>query len=176
LEITDNSLDLAIAGDGFFQIDLPSGETAYTRSGVFQLNENGEMVTAQGYTVNPGVTIPNDAQEIVINESGEVLVKIPNTVAFQNVGQIQLATFINPAGLIATGDTLFLESPASGTPVTGNPSSSNFGNVRQGMVENSNVDVVEEMTNLITAQRAYEMNSKIITTSDEMLQTVTQLR
>lgn len=176
LKMTENPLDLAITGDGYFQIDLPNGDTAYTRSGVFQLNENGELVTAQGYTVQPGITIPDDAEDVVINQSGEVLVKLPNTVAMANVGQLQLSTFINTGGLEGIGDTLFLETDASGPAITGNPAEENFGTIRQGALENSNVNVVEEITNLITAQRAYEMNSKVITASDEMLQTVTQLR
>jgi flagellar basal-body rod protein FlgG len=176
IKVTENPLDLAITGDGYFQIDMPNGETAYTRSGVFQLNENGEIVTAQGYLVNPGITVPADAQDIIINLSGEVLVSLPNQQALQNVGQLQIATFVNPAGLEGIGDTLFLETDASGAPTVGNPDEDNFGSIRQGALENSNVNIVEEITNLITAQRAYEMNSKVITASDEMLQTVTQLR
>ena len=173
---TENELDLAITGKGYFQIDLPDGDTAYTRSGVFQLNENGEIVTAQGYTLQPGLTIPTDAIDVVINTSGEVLAKLPNTVAYSNVGQIELANFINPAGLEAVGDTLFLETEASGTPTTGSPDTDEFGEIRQGALENSNVNIVEEITNLIAAQRAYEMNSNVISTSDEMLQTITTLR
>ncbi len=176
IKMTENQLDLAVTGKGYFQIDLPNGDTAYTRSGVFQLNENGELVTAQGYTVQPGITIPNDALSITINGSGEVLVQQPNQVALANVGQLELADFVNPAGLDAIGDTLFLETDASGAPITGNPDTDNFGEIRQGALENSNVNVVEEITNLIAAQRAYEMNSNVITTSDEMLQTVTQIR
>jgi flagellar basal-body rod protein FlgG len=176
IKVTENSLDLAIAGEGYYQIEMPDGETAYTRSGVFQLNENGEIVTAQGYRLMPGMTVPNDAEDIIVNNSGEVLVKLPNTVAMQNVGQIQLATFVNPAGLEGIGDTLFLETTASGAAAVGNPAEENFGDIRQGMLENSNVNIVEEITNLIAAQRAYEMNSNVISTSDEMLQTVTQLR
>ncbi len=176
IQNTENPLDLAITGDGYFQIDLPDGDTAYTRSGTFQLNEDGEIVNSQGFTLNPGITVPEDAEDIVINNSGEVLVKLPNTVAMQNVGQIQLATFVNPAGLEAIGDTLFLETDSSGTATVGNPAEDNFGDILQGSVESSNVNIVEEITNLISAQRAYEMNSKIITTSDEMLQTVTNIR
>ncbi len=176
IKVTENPLDLAITGEGYFQIDLPNGDTAYTRSGVFQLNENGEIVNAQGYTLQPGITVPDDAEDIVVNTSGEVLVKVPGQIAMQNVGQIQLATFVNPAGLEGIGDTLFLETDASGAAAVGNPAEDNFGDVRQGTLENSNVNIVEEITNLISAQRAYEMNSKVITASDEMLQTVTQLR
>lgn len=176
IKMTENPLDLAITGDGYYQIEMPNGETAYTRSGVFQLNENGEIVTAQGYPLQPGMTVPDDAEDIIVNVAGEVLVKLPNTVAMQNVGQIQLASFINPAGLEGIGDTLFLETDASGAATVGNPAEENFGEIRQGALENSNVNVVEEITNLITAQRSYEMNSKVITTSDEMLQTVTNIR
>ncbi len=176
IKMTENPLDLAITGEGYYQIEMPDGDTAYTRSGVFQLNENGEMVTAQGYLVDPGITVPADAEDIVVNVSGEVLVKLPGQVAMQNVGQLQLARFVNPAGLEAIGDTLFLETDASGAPTVGNPAEDEFGEIRQGALENSNVNIVEEITNLITAQRAYEMNSKVITASDEMLQTVTQLR
>lgn len=176
VKVTENPLDLAITGEGYFQIDLPSGDTGYTRSGVFQLNENGEIVTAQGYTIQPGITVPNDAEDIVITTAGEVFVKQPGAVGMTNVGQLQVATFVNPAGLEGIGDTLFLETDSSGAPTVGNPSEDNFGEIRQGTLENSNVNVVEEITNLISAQRAYEMNSKIITASDEMLQTVTQLR
>ena len=176
IKMTENPLDLAITGDGYFQISLPSGETAYTRSGVFQLNDNGDIVTAQGYLIDPAITVPDDAEDIVINNAGEVFARLPNTVALQNLGQIQLANFVNPAGLEGIGDTLFLETEASGAATVGNPSEENFGEIRQGALENSNVDVVEEITNLITAQRAYEMNSKIITASDEMLQTIVQLR
>lgn len=176
IQMTENDFDLAITGKGYFQIELPDGETAYTRSGVFQLNDQGEIVTAQGYLLDPGLTVPTDATDVVINASGEVLAKLPDTVAYQNVGQIQLANFVNPAGLDAIGDTLFLETEASGTPATGSPDTEDFGEIRQGALENSNVNIVEEITKLIAAQRAYEMNSNVITTSDEMLQTVTQLR
>ena len=176
IKMTENPLDLAITGEGYFQIEMPNGDTAYTRSGVFQLNENGELVTAQGYLVQPGITVPEDAEDVVINQSGEVLVKQPGAVAMANVGQLQLASFVNTGGLEGIGDTLFLETDASGPAIVGNPAEEYYGQIRQGALENSNVNVVEEITNLITAQRAYEMNSKIITASDEMLQTVTQLR
>lgn len=176
IQITENNLDLAVTGEGMFQIQLPSGETAYTRDGTFQINENGEIVTVQGYLVDPGITIPADATSIDINASGEVLVKISGQTAIQNVGQLQLANFINQAGLEAIGDNMYLETDASGTATTGNPNEDEFGSIRQGALEQSNVNVVEEITLLIAAQRAYEMNSNVISTSDEMLQTVTQLR
>ncbi|MBX2834388.1 MAG: flagellar basal-body rod protein FlgG [Micavibrio sp.] len=176
MRITENPLDMAITGEGFFQIQLPNGNTGYTRDGTFQINENGELVTTQGYLVDPGITIPADATDIDVNASGEVLVSQPGAVTPTNVGQLQLANFINPTGLESIGDNIYLESQASGAPTTGNPASEEFGTLRQGALEQSNVNVVEEITELITAQRAYEMNSKVISTSDEMLQSVSQLR
>lgn len=176
LQVTENPLDLAITGDGFFQITLPNGETAYSRSGVFQINENGEIVNTQGFLMEPSIVVPPDALSIEVNESGEVFAEVPGQVDLVNLGQIQLATFINPAGLEAVGDNLFLETAASGNPQVNTPGTENTGTVRQGALENSNVNVVEEITSLITAQRAYEMNSTVIRTSDEMLQSVSQLR
>jgi flagellar basal-body rod protein FlgG len=151
-------------------------DTAYTRDGTFQVNDTGELVTGQGYQVQPGITIPQDATQIDISEQGEVFATISGQTSPQNLGQIQLASFVNPAGLDAIGDNLFLETDASGAAVTGNPGQDQFGSTRQGALEQSNVDVVEEITMLISAQRAYEMNSNVISTSDEMLQTVSQLR
>lgn len=176
MQVTENDLDLAISGRGFFQIQLPNGETAYTRAGSFQVNEEGEIVTQQGYVVEPGITIPQDTLNIEINNDGQVQVKLPQQVELQNVGRLELSNFVNPAGLEAIGDTMFMETEASGAPITGNPGEDEFGNVRQGILEASNVDVVEEITNLIRAQRAYEMNSNIISTSDEMMSAVNQLR
>ncbi len=176
IQMTENKLDLAITGKGYYQIQLPDGDIAYTRSGVFQLNDEGEIVTAQGYLLEPGLTVPQDTIDIVVNNSGEVLAKLPGQVAYANLGQIELASFVNPGGLEGIGDTLFLETEASGAPVTGAPDTEDFGEIRQGALENSNVNIVEEITKLIAAQRAYEMNSNVISTSDEMLQTITQLR
>ncbi|MDD3021006.1 MAG: flagellar basal-body rod protein FlgG [Alphaproteobacteria bacterium] len=176
LQITDNDLDLAINGRGFFQIELPNGDTAYTRAGSFQLNQDGEVVNSDGYRVLPGITAPTDTIYLEVNTEGEVLAKLPQQTAMQNLGQIELANFVNPAGLEATGDTMFLETEASGQPIVGTPGSDNIGNIRQGMLEQSNVDSVKEITMLITAQRAYEMNSNVISTSDEMMDTVNQLR
>lgn len=176
LQITDNPLDLALTGDGFFQIQMPNGDTAYTRSGTFQVNENGEIVTTQGFLMEPAITVPANTISVQINQSGEVFAQVSGQVALQNLGQIQLANFVNPAGLEAVGDNLLKETEGSGAPVTGNPNTENFAAVRQGALENSNVNIVEEITQMITAQRAYEMNSNVISTSDEMLQTVTQLR
>lgn len=176
LQMTGNELDIANKGEGYFQITLPSGETAYTRDGSFQLDQNGQMVTSEGYLLQPGITIPSDAIDITINGSGEVLVKIQGQTALTNVGQIQTALFANDAGLDALGDNLFLETEASGAPIVGNPGEPGYGALEQGALETSNVNVVQEITSLIQAQRAYEMNSKIIQTGDEMLSTITQLR
>lgn len=176
IQITNNDLDLAINGRGFFQIELPNGDTAYTRAGSFQVNQDGEIVTSEGYRLLPGITVPEDALSIEVNEEGQVSAKMPQQVAMQDLGQIELATFINGAGLEAIGDTMFLETPASGQALVGTPASENFGSLRQSMLEQSNVDSVKEITNLITAQRAYEMNSNVIRTSDQMMESVNQLR
>ncbi len=176
LTSTGNTYDLAISGKGYFQITLPSGETAYTRAGSFQINAQGQMVTVDGYLLNPAITVPQGALSVNIDATGIVEARIAGQVQAQNLGQIQLATFVNEAGLEATGDNLYLETAASGQATVGNPNAVGFGVLRQGYVETSNVNPVQEITNLITAQRAYEMNSKIITASDEMLQTATRLR
>jgi flagellar basal-body rod protein FlgG len=176
LTITDNQLDLAISGLGYFQIELPNGETAYTRAGAFQLNAEGTIVTAEGYPVQPQMQVPGGASSITVNESGQVYVKVPGEEESQLVGQLELASFPNPGGLEAIGDNLMLQTPASGDPVPGNPGSDAFGKITQGALETSNVNIVAEITNLITAQRSYEMNSKVIRASDEMMNTVNQLR
>ena len=176
LTLTENSLDTAINGRGYFQITLPNGETAYTRAGAFQLSDEGTIVTVDGFAVDPNITIPPDAIDVTINASGEVLVKLDGEVEPQNVGQLQLATFANEAGLLAIGESLFLETPASGAAAVGTPGDEGFGKLQQGYLETSNVNVVEEITNLITAQRAYEMNSKVIETSDQMMATISNLR
>jgi flagellar basal-body rod protein FlgG len=176
LQQTSNSLDLAISGNGYFQVTLPSGDLAYTRDGTFGLSPEGQIVTADGDVVAPGITIPANATSVTINGSGQVQVSLSGQAAPSTVGTVQLAVFPNEAGLEAQGDNLFLQSAASGNPVTGTPASPGFGSVMQGFVETSNVNVVSEITNLITAQRAYEMNSRVITTSDEMLSTLTNLR
>jgi flagellar basal-body rod protein FlgG len=173
---TDNTFDLAIKGRGYFQVTLPSGELAYTRAGALQLSPTGQIVTADGHVVSPGITIPTNTTDVTINASGEVLAKISGTSTPQNVGQLERANFPNENGLVAIGDNLFQETPASGTPTTGVPNSNAFGSIMQGFLETSNVDVVKEISNLITAQRAYEMNSKVIETSDAMMQSLTQLR
>ncbi|HOO50763.1 MAG TPA: flagellar basal-body rod protein FlgG [Alphaproteobacteria bacterium] len=176
LQITDGDLDLAINGRGFFQIELPNGDTAYTRAGAFQKNQDGELVTSEGYRVLPGITVPPDAIFLEINTVGEVLAQLPQQTNMQNLGQIELANFVNPAGLESVGDTMFLETEASGAAIVGAPGDDNLGTLRQGLLEQSNVDSVKEITLLITAQRAYEMNSNVISTSDEMMDTVNQLR
>ncbi len=176
MQLTDNPLDLAINGHGFFQITLPDGTTSYTRAGSFQLNPSGEIVTADGYKVVGPSAIPAGATQIAINESGEVLVSLNGQVQPQNVGQFQLATFPNEAGLEAIGNNMFLETPASGAATVGNPGTNGRGVIKQGMVETSNVNIVSEITQLITAQRAYEMNSKVITTTDEMMRSVSTMR
>jgi flagellar basal-body rod protein FlgG len=176
LQQTSNSLDLAVQGNGYFQVTLPSGDTAYTRDGSFGLSPDGVIVTADGYTVQPGLTIPSNATSVTVNTSGQVQVSISGQTAPTTIGSLQLAVFPNDAGLDAQGDNLLLQTAASGAPVTGAPASPGFGSVMQGFVETSNVNVVTEITNLITAQRAYEMNSKVITAANEMLSTLTNLR
>jgi flagellar basal-body rod protein FlgG len=176
LQQTSNTLDLAIQGAGYFQVTLPDGETAYTRDGTFGLSADGTIVTADGYTVQPSLAIPTAATSVTINTSGQLQVTLQGQTAPTTVGQLQVATFPNDAGLAAQGDNLYLQTAASGAPVTGNPATTGFGTVMQGFIETSNVNVVTEITNLITAQRAYEMNSQVITASDNMLSTLTNLR
>lgn len=174
MQQTGNSLDLAISGNGFFQIQLPDGTLAYTRDGSFQVNSEGTVVTANGDVLQPQITLPSDAVSVTIAKDGTVSVlQAGNTVSTQ--GPIQLTNFINPAGLQAVGDNLYLETVASGTPSTSNPGINGLGNINQGIVETSNVNVVEELINMITAQRAYEINSKAIQASDQMLQRLVQL-
>ena len=176
LTLTENNLDVAIRGQGYFQVEMPNGETAYTRAGSFQTNQDGAIVTPDGYTVLPGITVPQGTLNITINESGQVFAQIDGQVQEQNVGQFQLATFQNPAGLENVGNNMLLESEASGAAPTGVPGAVGFGLIQQGFVEASNVDPVQEITNLITAQRAYELNSKVIETSDQMMSTVNNVR
>ncbi|RAI56174.1 flagellar basal-body rod protein FlgG [Roseicella frigidaeris] len=176
LQQTENRFDLAIRGNGFFQVQLPSGEIAYTRDGTFGLSAEGQVVTAEGFLVLPGISIPAAAVDVTINAAGEVLAKLDGQVNPQNVGQIQTAIFANEAGLEAMGENLLLATPASGQAQLAAPGQPGHGQMLQGFVENSNVNVVQEITNLITAQRAYEMNSKVITASDEMLSTLSRMR
>lgn len=176
LSVTNNPLDLAINGRGYIQVQLPDGTTAYTRSGSLQLNSTGQLVTADGYTVLPNITVPTSATAITVNASGQVLATIAGSTTQQTAGQLQLANFINPTGLDAIGQNLLKETQASGSPITGNPQSVGFGSIVQGSLETSNVDIVTEVTSLITAQRAYEMNSKVINTADQMLSTANQMK
>ena len=173
---TGNDFDLAISGKGYFQVNLPTGEPAYTRAGNFAINADGDVVTTQGYPISPGITIPQGAATVNINEDGEVIVKTDGDPAPQVVGQIDLVNFLNEAGLDADGNNLFFETEASGAPLAGLAGDEGFGTLRQHFLEISNVDSVSEITTLISAQRAYELNSRVISTSDEMLQTVSNLR
>jgi len=173
---TGNKYDVAIQGKGWFRVQLPTGEDAFTRAGSFALSPEGQIVTPDGYIVQPGISIPNTATDVTISKSGQVQATIAGQTAPQVVGQLELNTFPNEAGLEAIGDNLFIQSGASGQPTAGNPNSTGFGSLLQGFLETSNVNAVSEITSLITAQRAYEMNAKVITASDEMLQTTSNLR
>ena len=176
LQQTSNSLDLAIQGNGWIPVTLPSGDTAYTRDGTFGLSAAGQIVTADGYTVGPGITIPTNATSVTIDASGDVQVETSGSTISTTVGQLQLAAFPNEAGLSAMGGNLFQATTASGAAVLGTPSANGYGSLMQGYVEGSNVNVVTEITNLITAQRAYQMNSQVVTAADQMLQTLTTLK
>jgi flagellar basal-body rod protein FlgG len=173
---TQNSYDLAISGRGYLQVTLPSGQTAYTRAGNLALNGDGQLVTADGYLIEPNITVPQEAVSVTITRDGIVEATLQGQVDPQQLGQIELAAFINPAGLEAIGDNLYLETAASGSPNVATPGSQGFGTLMQGFVETSNVNAVEEIAALIVAQRAYEMNARVITASDEMLQAASQLR
>lgn len=174
---TGNALDLAIEGDGFFQVELADGTIAYTRDGSFRVNQDGTLLTADGHPLDPGITLPTDAEQISVGQDGVVSVRVPGQTAVQQVGTIQLVRFPNPAGLDASmGRNLLLETDASGAPVLGDPGTEGIGFLAQGFLENSNVQVVEEIINMIVAQRAYEANSKVIQTADEMLQLANNVR
>jgi flagellar basal-body rod protein FlgG len=173
---TDNPTDVGISGRGYFQVQMPSGQTAYTRAGNLAVNAEGQLVTADGFLIQPGITMPQEAIAMTISRDGVVQAVLRDQVEPQTVGQIELAAFINPPGLEAIGDNLFLETAASGGPQTGAPGSTGIGTLMQGFLETANVNPVEEISALIVAQRAYEMNSRVISASDEMLQTATQLR
>lgn len=176
LKLTSNELDLAIEGKGFFQITLPSGETAYSRNGAFKLNPEGTIVNASGYPLSPEITVPDNVTDLTIGNDGIVTATDSATNTVVDLGQITVADFINPAGLTPLGDSLFMKSDASGDVLEGNPTEGQFGSIKQGMIESSNVKLVNEMVDLITAQRAYEANSKAITTTDSMLDTVNRLK
>ena len=175
LQQSSNPLDVAIKGSGFFQIQLPDGTTGYSRDGAFQVSAQGQLVTSNGYTVQPGITIPANAQSVTIAADGTISAALPGQAAPQTLGQLQLASFVNPAGLEPRGQNLYAESAASGTPNAGAPDSNGLGALAQGFVEGSNVNVVEELVAMIQTQRAYELNSKAIQTSDQMLQRLAQL-
>lgn len=176
MDNTENKLDVAIQGRGYFRVEMPSGENAYTRAGSFQISPDGQLVTADGYTLAPGITIPAEATDITISADGQVQVEMPGQTALQVVGQMELSAFANEAGLDPLGSNLFAETSASGTPAAGVPASNGMGSVLQGFLETSNVNAVSEITSLITAQRAYEMNAKIITASDEMMSVTSNLK
>ena len=176
LTSTGNKLDVAISGRGYFQVLMPGGETAYTRAGNFSPNDQGQLVTEDGYLVQPAITIPQDATDISISKSGQVQAVRTGQTTPEVIGNLELATFVNEAGLDAIGDNLLLESAASGAPTVGTPGTEGIGGLNQGYTEASNVDAVTEITALIVAQRAYEMNSKVITSADEMLRTTSNLR
>jgi flagellar basal-body rod protein FlgG len=167
---TGNSLDVGIQGRGFFQILLPDGTQAYTRDGSFKLDSTGQMVTSNGYQVQPGISIPEGTQSITIGEDGTVSIQTAGTTGTTQIGTLQVTDFINPAGLQAIGQNLFLETSASGSPQTGTPGLNGLGTLIQGALETSNVNTVEELVNMIETQRAYEMNSKAISTADQMMQ------
>jgi flagellar basal-body rod protein FlgG len=173
---TGNDLNMAITGNGFFQIELPDGTTAYTRNGSFKLDSEGNVVNSDGYRLLPEITIPEDATDISVGTDGTVSVLQAGSTQTNEIGQIEIANFINPAGLHSLGDNNFINTSASGDPIVGTAGLNGLGQIKQGFVEMSNVQLVEEMTDLITGQRAYEANSKAIVTSDEMLQTVNGLK
>ncbi|MEO7151915.1 MAG: flagellar basal-body rod protein FlgG [Burkholderiaceae bacterium] len=175
LQQSANPLDVAVRGNGFFEVQMPDGTNGYTRDGSFQVSAQGQLVTNNGYPVQPGITIPAAAQSVTIGSDGTVSVTLPGQALPQAVGQLQLAGFVNPAGLEPKGQNLYAETAASGTPNTGAPGANGLGQVQQGFVETSNVNVVEELVAMIQTQRAYELNSKAIQTADQMLQKLGQL-
>jgi len=174
VQTTNQSLDLAIVGAGFLQVQRPNGDTAYTRAGQLNVNAQGQLVTAQGLSIVPQITIPNNATGITIGENGVVSITTAGTTAPTEVGQLTLASFVNPPGLLAVGDNLYLETAASGTPNEGTPGEGALGKLKQGALEGSNVQVVEEMVDMIAAQRTYEMNTKVLSAADSMMQYLSQ--
>ncbi|MCP4875968.1 MAG: flagellar basal-body rod protein FlgG [Gammaproteobacteria bacterium] len=170
IETTGKSLDVAIDGKGFFPVLLPDGELAYTRDGSFMISDQGQLVTASGYELQPGITLPTDTQSVTIGTDGTVSVQLPNQSSPSIIGNLQIANFINPTGLQSIGENLYVESASSGTAQEGTPGQTGLGRLRQGSLESSNVNIVEEMVSMIETQRAYEMNSKVISTADGMLQ------
>ena len=176
LKETSNSLDLAITGKGFFQIELPDGTISYSRDGAFKLDNNGDVVNSDGYRLIPQITVPDDAVEIAISPDGTFSIIQQGQAIANQIGNIEITNFVNPAGLHSMGNNLYIETQASGNPIIGQPGLDGLGEIRQNFIEMSNVQLVEEMTDLIMGQRAYEAGSKVIKTSDEMLQTVNQLK
>lgn len=174
MEVTGNSLDVAIDGRGFFQILSPDGEVTYTRNGQFHLSADGELVNAEGLLLQPAITVPQGTTQITIGNDGVVSATLPGQPEAAQIGQLELVDFINPAGLQAVGGNIFRQTAASGDPVAGNPGLDGMGQVKQGVLESSNVDIVEEMVNMITTQRVYELNSKVVSASDQMLQYISQ--
>jgi len=174
LQTTDQPLDMAVNGHGFFQITQPDGTTAYTRDGTFHLDSNGQIVTASGLALSPSIVVPTDAQTFTVGTDGTVSITTATSATAQVIGNLQTADFINPGGLQAIGSNLFLETASSGAPTVGTPGLTGLGTIQQNTLENSNVSTVEELVNMITTQRAYEMNSKVISTADQMLQNLTQ--
>jgi flagellar basal-body rod protein FlgG len=172
---TGSSLDLAIRGDGFFKIQLPDGTFAYTRDGSFQMDAQGRIVTAQGNVVQPAITIPTNSTGLTVNAQGQVSVTLQGSNAATVLGQLSLTRFVNQAGLLATGDNMFTETPASGTPQDGLPNTDGAGDIQQGNLEQANVEAVTEISDLIAAQRAYEMNAKVITAADQMLSSTSNM-
>ncbi|MBS1208819.1 MAG: flagellar basal-body rod protein FlgG [Proteobacteria bacterium] len=172
---TGNSLDVAIQGAGYFQIQMPDGSTAYTRDGSFQKDSQGQLVTSSGYVVQPAITIPSDALSVTIAKDGTVSVTLPGQTAASQIGTIQIAGFVNPGGLLSTGENLFLETASSGTPTVSTPGTNGTGVLNQMYVESSNVNVAEELVSMIEAQRAYEINSRVVTTADQMLSKLGQI-
>jgi flagellar basal-body rod protein FlgG len=175
LSMTGNDLDVAITGEGFFKIQMPDGTYQYTRDGTFQMDNQGRIVTAAGNPVQPTITIPNNASGLTVNAQGQVSVTLPGSTTSQIIGQIGLTRFINKGGLQPVGSNQYTDTPSSGPPQDGTANAEGYGSITQGSLEQSNVDVVSEMSNLITAQRAYEMNSKVISAADQMMQTTTAL-
>jgi flagellar basal-body rod protein FlgG len=173
---TGNPLDMAIHGDGFFKVVRGDGEMAYTRDGAFKMDDSGQLVTSNGYYLDPGITIPSDTESINITSDGIILAKLHGEVEAQQLGQVELARFINPAGLKSVGGNLYEQTESSGEALLGNPATGSFGSVEQGYLEGSNVELVDEMVKMIVAQRAYELNSKVVKTSETMLETATNLK
>lgn len=176
LQVTDNPTDIAIAGEGFYQVMMPDGTIAYTRDSNWKIDANGQVVTHDGYLIEPPIVVPDDAMDFAVGATGVVTIKTPGETEAEEIGQIELARFVNPAGLKAVGKNLFIVTDASGDAITANPGDEGLGTLEQYTLEMSNVQVVEEMVEMIVAQRAYEANSKTITTADEFLRIANNLR